>query len=140
MKKIISILSLCFIFAFANESKAQTQSMTATTYTVIDTGTINLGLKLNESWDIVTVQYKGVKVSGTVAGTATLQGSVDGTNFSTIDARMFRDSLNAYTNTNVATNTKIFVLNKSPYLYYRVAVVGSGTMNLVVSAIVLPRK
>jgi len=140
MKKIIAIVGLFVAIATASESKAQVQTMTASTYTVTDTGVINLGLKLNEYWETVTVQYVGTKLGGTVAGTSVLQGSVDGTNYETIAARMFLDSLNSYTNTNITTNTKIWELRHSPYLYYRVACTGSGTMSLRVSAFVLPRK
>lgn len=140
MKNIICFLSLCFIFAMSYESKAQVQTMTASTYTVTDTGVINLGLKLNEYWETVSIQYVGTKLGGTVAGTSVLQGSIDGTNYESVAPRMCLDSLNSYTNTNVTTNTKIWELRHSPYLYYRVACTGSGTMSLRVAAYVLPRK
>lgn len=141
MKKIVAIVCLFVAMVAASESKAQVQTMTsATTYSVVDTGTINLGLKLNEPWATVSIQYIGTKVSGTVGGTAKLWGSIDGTNYVLAPNLMFKDTLNAYTNTDVTTNTKIWVVDRSPYLYYRVAVAGTGTMVATVAAYVLPRK
>lgn len=139
MKKIIALLSLCFLFAVATESKAQVQSMTATTYTVVNSGTINLGLKLNGYYKNVSIQYVATKVSGTVGGTATLKGSIDGTNYVSIPVDAILDTTNAYTNTDVTTNTRVWVVKESPYLYYRIACVGTGTMNAIVSAVVMPR-
>lgn len=140
MKKIISVLSLCFLFAMSNDSKAQVQSMTSSTYTVVNTGTINLDLKVNDLQKQVSIQYIGTKVSGTVGGTATLQGSIDGTNFKDIPTAMIRQGANAFTNTDVATQSYIWSVADSPFLWYRVACVGTGTMSLIVAGKVLPRK
>jgi hypothetical protein len=99
-----------------------------------------LGIRVAGGLGIVPIQYVGTKVSGTVAGTATLFGSIDGINFVQVPTTLILEGVNAYTNTNVTTNTIQWTLNKNPYLYYRVAVVGSGTMVLTATAYVLAQR
>lgn len=67
----------------------------------------------------VSVQFVLTKVSGTIAGKATIQGSLDGTNYTNVDS---------LTLTDVTTNTLITEFSTCPYRFYKVLVVGSGTM------------
>jgi hypothetical protein len=125
MKRILSLLS---IMAIGLASVAQTSygAMTATNGlaldTVTNTATKNLfiGTTGKAKFDgsasfVLTV----TKISGTVGGTATLQGSNNGTDWAGIAT--------AYTVTD-ATQTKSFDFDRSKYLYYRINVAGTGTM------------
>jgi hypothetical protein len=71
---------------------------------------------------IITVN----KISGTVGGSATLQGSNDGTNF--------QDIATAVTLTDVATQGKALDFDKRKYLWYQWKVTGTGTMVIEVIA------
>lgn len=123
MKRIIF---LCSFLAIGIAGMTQTGNLTATNGlaldTVTNTGTKNLSigttgkLKFDGSGSfILTI----TKISGTVGGTATLQGSHNGTDWAGIAT--------AYTVTD-ATQTKSFDFDRSKYSYYRINVVGTGTM------------
>lgn len=127
MKKIL-ILSLAFLIAFG--AKAQT-SLTLyntlgpgsiTSDTVTNTGTGILQADASRfSGNVTSVQCTVAKTSGTVAGTLSLYGSNDGSNYAIIS-----DSV--YTATNVASQSFIWILSGSPVKHYRVSYTGSGTM------------
>ena len=85
------------------------------------TATLTTGALPGNTGD-VTLQYILTKVSGTVAGTAKPQGSLDGTNWLDIPSQ------SAFTNTDVATQSTIWYLRNTKCLYYRILVTGSGTM------------
>ena len=74
-----------------------------------------------------TVQVNITKISGTVAGTVTLQGSIDGTNFSTATSGMLAITA-TYTATDVASQSKNWIIAGNPYRFYRVSWTGTGTM------------
>jgi hypothetical protein len=131
MKKILLLSAMCFgLAAFAPQAKAQIYTMAQSGDTVTNTETETLTLTVKGAYDILTFQYVCVKLSGTVAGTAILQGSLDGTNFIAIDT---------VTNTNVATQTFAMFDNPDKYVYYRVVCTGSGTMAARVYVYVLGR-
>lgn len=67
----------------------------------------------------ITAQVVATKISGTVAGTLVLQGSMNGTNWTTIgSAASVTDATNTYTfNTTVR------------WYYYRISWTGTGTMS-----------
>lgn len=85
----------------------------------------------------VTVQWTAVKLSGTVAGTLTLQASLDGLNFFayTANATVENTTFTTFTATDVATQTKAFVIKNNPYPWYRVSWTGAGTMAATQSAV-----
>lgn len=68
-------------------------------------------------------QYVGTKISGTVAGVVTLEGSLDGINYT----RVMSDSLLL---TDVTTNTKVWDVTAQKRLYYRTKVTTTGTVSL----------
>lgn len=68
-----------------------------------------------------TIHFEAAETSGTTAGTVSLYGSVDGTNYRAISSTTF-------TATDVATQGFIWTLTGSPVPYYRVTWTGSGTM------------
>ncbi len=107
--------------------------------TVTNAGTKTLKSPiLSQNYQTVSVDVTITKTSGTIAGTVTLQGSIDGTNFSTVLTAFVETPASqapytvtgaaTYTATNVATQTKIFTLNGNRYNYYRISYAGSGTM------------
>lgn len=92
-----------------------------------------------ERWyNTITIQSVVTKISGTVAGTVTLQGSLDGTNYNTVDSNYC--TVTSYSPTNQTTNTKLFVVTGSPYRYYRLSYTGAGTMSASHRGYVLPNK
>ena len=128
MKYLFSILFLVLALSFSNEAKAQqilTLTRVGVTDTVVNTATVNLTLTVRGKYQSGVIQVVNTKVDGTVAGNSLLQASVDGTNYVTLDT---------LTNTNVATNTKIFVLTNPAYPYYRISNTGTGTVRYVTTA------
>lgn len=144
MKKLIFALFALFL-AVAPVS-GQVYSMLATTGnaadTVNNTSAETLTKQINGSYGEVTVQLTVTKISGTVAGTAVLQGSLDGTNYTILGYVNAQpaDTANSVTNTNITTNVWTWPAGSSKYLYYRVTVTGSGTMSARVSAKIMVRK
>lgn len=129
MKKVF--LSFVFIL-FAVVSFAQVKSFTDAD-TVTNAGADTLNLTLKEYCDNIAIQVFITKVSGTVAGSAKLYGSLDGSNFYSISS----DTLAV---ADVANQS--FIWNEAPakYVYYRIIVNGSGTMVAIPSAKALCRK
>lgn len=81
----------------------------------------------------VTFQSLFTKVTGTVAGTIALQGSIDGVNWSATLG-------NAFTLTDVSTQVASFTVTPSTYQYYRVVVTPSGTQSSRINTKVLVRR
>lgn len=104
---------------FVNTSKAQ-NPMPVTTVSYTNTGADTATIKAVGAYNIVSIQPVVTKISGTVAGTVVLYGSLDGINYVSTG-----DTL---ANTNITTNTTIWFVQPSKYLYYRARAVGVGTM------------
>lgn len=126
--KSLSILCLCaaIMFASAIMQPAQAQSKFSQTVTnptgaITNTSTDTMTLSLPGYALITAFQPVITKVSGTVAGNCILQVSIDGVNY-------FSPTGDTLTLANVAINTTAFTITNSPYTYYRVLVIGSGTM------------
>lgn len=118
------------------------------TDTVTNTGVNTLLIKVNNWYKTVSIQAIVHKVSGTAAGTVTLQGSNDGLNFVTVNT-LYLTTLVPYFTTgaaatlscsNVTDQSSIFTLIGSPYEYYRLSYTGSGTMVCTLKGVVLPSK
>lgn len=106
--------------------------------TTDNTGTSYVTLPVSQWYNTIAIQSVVTKISGTVAGTVTLQGSLDGSNFSTVDSNY--SNITSYSPTNQATNTKVFIVTGSPYRYYRLSYTGAGTMSASHRGYVLPNK
>lgn len=119
MKKFlfISFMALCFM-GLGLMASAQ-QSLTVSKATLTNTDTSYLSVRLPFYADIASFQIVDTKNSGTVAGKAYLQGSLDGVNYLTIGA----DSL---TLADQAINTQIWSVSVSPYTFYRIMVKTTG--------------
>lgn len=137
MKKIF--FAICFIMAGLAAS-AQVRTMTSSTYglaldTVTSTaahymvsGQINAGLKKN-----VEIVLSATEISGTTGGTATVECSLDNSTwFSPYNSL---DSTYSFTLTDVAT-AQIYrwQLTNQNARYYRVKVVGSGSVSVKIAA------
>ena len=120
---------LSLIFGFMLFMTVQTKAQVITTFTgsdtIVNTATVNCDLILRNAYTSGAFQVVNTKVSGTVAGNTLFQGSVDGTNYVTLDTR---------TNTVQTTNTKIIVQTTPTYPYYRFTYTGSGTMSAIMVA------
>lgn len=81
----------------------------------------------------VTIQPTFTKISGTVAGTAKLQGSILGVDYVDIPSQTL-------TLTDVASQTFTFVNVPSQFQYYKVLFAPSGTQSTKVKTAVLVRK
>lgn len=115
-----------------------TSNVSLTSDTTADAGTSYVGLGVTNWYNTVTIQSVVTKISGTVAGTVTLQGSIDGTNYVTVSSS-YAD-VTSYSPTNVATSSKLFIVTGSPYRYYRLSYTGAGTMSASHRGYVLPNK
>ena len=124
--------------------------ISASSDTVANSGTGYVQLQVKGAYSNVSIQVVSTKISGTAGGTVTLQGSNDGTNFVTVDASYLEDisTSSPYTTgggttltvLNQATTTKVFVLNGSPYAYYRLSHTGTGTMVSRLRGYLMPNK
>lgn len=125
MKKIFLLSAIALCSMLATSLKAQVSPMLSTygnaKDTVTNTGVNYVTITTTKSQNNVSVQPVITKISGTVAGTYYLQGSLDGINYVSIVG----DSVTA---TNVTTNTKIWKESTRAYQYYRIGYTGSGTM------------
>lgn len=106
--------------------------------TIANTATGYVGYTVNNYYETVAIQAVVTKLSGTAAGTVTLQGSLDGTNYVTVSSSFA--TATTLTVTNVTTNSKLFVVTGSPYRYYRLSYTGSGTMSCKLNGYLLPSK
>lgn len=128
MKKFL-VISLVLI---TSGSFAQAFTLSKTALTNADTATAILLIK--PSVKAASVQLDVTKVSGTVAGTATLQGSIDGNYYQTIGA-------DVYTIANTTgTQHHIWDLGMIiSYKYYRLYILTSGTQACTIAAVAFSR-
>lgn len=137
MKKIFSLL---IVFSFIGITTAFAQkTMTGSGVVLTGAATVACSLKVELPANTVSIQAVIAKTSGTLAGTVTVQGSIDGVNYETVNASLVLPTPATYTVTDVATQSKTFVITGSPYLYYRLSWTGSGTMVGTLSGYALPR-
>lgn len=140
--KNIFVLVATLMIAFSLPAKSQTANtlkdmLSSPTHVPTDTVT-NTGVKYQIAavagyQDVITIQTVITKISGTVAGTVIIQGSLDGVNYTTIGT----DSLTA---TDVATQSKSWSVNPSSFTHYRVSYTGAGTMSAKINSKILWRK
>lgn len=135
MKKILflalGIGALCCATPNNTYAQSSVYTMEHSGDTVTNAETETLTLTVLNSYHLVTFQYVCVKLSGTVAGTATLQGSLDNSTWIPIDT---------LTNTDVASQTfALYETAGARFKFYRVVCTGTGTMAARVYVYVLPR-
>ena len=93
-------------------------------------------LKIDGYNDMVSVQANLTKISGTAAGKVYLLGSLDGTNYARAGGA---DSLTVL---NVTSQSKIFDVVPSKFVYYRIQFVGASgaTQSVRFNSLALIRK
>lgn len=109
-----------------------------TSDTCTNAATTYLGITVTQGYNRISMQAVVTKISGTVAGTVTLQGSEDGTNFITVNSSYVTATTLAPTDQ--ATNTKMFIVTGCPYKYYRFSYTGSGTMSATIKGYLVANK
>jgi hypothetical protein len=139
MKALIFIL-----FAFVVTVTAEAQTSFKSPYdlasdTVTNAGTAYLQVRNGGAATGLLVQVVVTKISGTVGGTITLQGSLDGTsNWKALNTVNTQTALPTITATD-ASNNYHWWLSGNPFPYYRVSWTGTGTMAASFTAKVLSR-
>ena len=133
MKKFI--IALIALVAFAATSSAQsTATMTGSGDSIVNSGTKYLTADLSGNVVASAIQVVFTKTSGTAAGKATIEYSIDGTNY----FRVSTDSLNV---TNVTTQSKLWTITlPNSYRNVRIKVVGSGTSRYTLTGTIYRRK
>lgn len=132
MKKFIALLLVCGIALSSMAQRATLMPLTAGD-TVVGTATVNKTITVTAGYSAAGVQIILTKISGTVAGTTKLQGSLNGTNWEDIGS--------AFTHTDVASQAKLFTVTSGmPYTYLRTTSTGSGTMSVQVRIYYVLRK
>jgi NADPH-dependent 2,4-dienoyl-CoA reductase/sulfur reductase-like enzyme len=124
MKKLFSFL-LCVAFAAVTFAQDAVLLPLAAGDTIVNTGTSSKVLIVTSGPSGVYLQAIFNKISGaTVAGTAQLMGSLDGTNYTNIGS--------AYTITNVTTQNAVFSVAAPVPKYLKILNTGSGTESVQV--------
>jgi len=108
--------------------------------TVVNAATEYVSLRVQNWYVTTTIQAVVTKISGTVGGTVTLQGSNDGTNFVTVNTSYILGGSATLTALNQTTTSRMFVLTGSPYATYRLSYTGTGTMSASIKGFVLTNK
>lgn len=141
MKKIsIMIFALVLsVSAFAQHTfynSLSTAGVFPQADTVVNTATATVSTRLMPVYNTFSetlVWISVTKISGTVGGTITLQGSIDGTNWKAINTNDSQTALATITATD-ASNTYHYRLLGGNFPYLRVSWTGTGTMSASFSA------
>jgi hypothetical protein len=139
MKKLLLSLAILTIVVCASAQENLKSVYNLNSDTVTNTGTVYLtSPRLAGAKETTTIQVNVTKISGTVGGTISLMGSLDGTNFKALNTAETQTALATVTATD-ASNVYHWRLNGNPFLYYRVSWTGTGTMSASFTAKVLSR-
>lgn len=143
---IITMIALFMMFTFgaaqAQQRLVRVYANTTNTFdSVTNTGTAYLSTtaQLKSGVTSLAIQVVATKLSGTVAGTISLLGSVDGVNFKAATVAEASTAIPTWTATDVASQTFIWRLAASPYTYYRVSWTGTGTMLATQTATIITK-
>ena len=134
MKKLIAIILICAGLGV----QANAQSATTLTFsnglaldTVDNTETHYASATVQSPAAGVALVVKVLKISGTVGGVISWQGSNDGTVYATIETDTASDA---------SANYSYAVSGGAPYKYYRVSWTGTGTMSASISGTLFKRR
>jgi hypothetical protein len=140
--KLVLVAIMGVLFAISGVNAQSVSNMNGNGDTITNTGTKYNTLKIGETANaFITIQANITKLSGTVGGTISIEGSLDGTNYVALDSVLFVNSIPSQTATNT-TGVKGYVFNISDntYQFIRVKYVGTGTMSAKMSSLLLLRK
>lgn len=122
MKKILILVSLIIGMATSAFCQRATTMPLVAGDTLTNTDTLYKVITTTAGYSAIGIQPVVTKISGTVAGNVILQGSLDGINYVALDTLALA---------NAATNTKVFTPAATPYVFYRVQFITSGTQSYV---------
>ena len=131
MKKILFALVLLTLMFGASAQTATTLSLAAGD-TLTDAGTSAKTIKITGGYSGVAVQVTLTKLSGTGAGSVVIQGSNDGSKYTTIGS--------AYTITNTSSQSTMFYVTAPVPVYLKILATGSGTESVVQTVSFVARK
>lgn len=133
MKKLIFLLFA--MVAIVSATSAQTATtMTGSGDSIVNTGTKYLTADISGNVTASSIQVTFTKTSGTAAGMATIEYSIDGSNY-------HRINLDSFIVTNTTTQYKLWTISlPNSYKYVRIKVVGSGTSRYILSGLIYKRK
>jgi hypothetical protein len=108
--------------------------------TVTNAGTSYLTVRNMDSRSLsrVTIQVNVTKISGTVGGTISILGSIDGTNYVALNTEETQTALATKTAAD-ATAVYHWRLKGNDFTWYRVSWTGTGTMAASFSGLLLSR-
>lgn len=147
MKKLITVLSCALLFialgASAQSGYLKRASDSKTTDTLTNAATSNLQLPISGYQNVVSIQALVTKLTGTTGGNVFLYGSNDGTNYVVVPSK--RNDGATRLDTLILANSagvqsKIFRVENSPYTYYQLRTVGTGTQTTKIQAFAIWRK
>jgi len=118
---------------------ATSKTMTVAGSPVTNTGTGTATLSVTGSKIHVSIKATFEKTSGTLGGTATLQASVDGTNYETVPTGATVAGASTYTVTDTASQSVVFIVKNNYANKYRISWTGTGTMVGTMSAVLLSK-
>lgn len=124
MKKIILLLSVGFLLALSINAQRVAPTITQATLTNAQTGYVTANPVTSTFYESIAFQVTLTKTSGTIAGTAVLQGTVNGSTWTNITSTALTD----------ATTTYLFSDVPAKYYQYRVAVATTGTSVSTISS------
>lgn len=145
MKKILALLSFCLLLtAFSYTAHAQTSrnfynstysdKLTDTTTNTTSSGSVKVDVK-NINGSTTTIIATVDELSGTTAGTVTLYGSHNGTDFVALTDTTYVPRILTFSPADqAAPQYKTWILNGSPYPHYQIIHAGSGTMSSTLAA------
>jgi hypothetical protein len=122
MKKLISIMLFAFVALAINaQSGKAVQLPVILGDTITNTATAYKIITVTGGYQTLAIQPVLTKVSGTAAGTVTMYGSQDGTNYYPLgDTLLMQD--------HAAAVSKLFKYTDPGYTYYKISYTGVGTM------------
>lgn len=133
MKKLIIICLFAFVASAVNAQYGTPYQMPVVAGdTLVNTDNATKIFTVTAGYNCIAIQPVVTKISGTVAGTVVLYGTVDGTNYVSLG-----DTL---TCTNQATNTDIFVKTNAPYYKYKLYFSQTGTDSTKIKVWIIERK
>lgn len=138
MKKFLFSILMIVIAMTSNTAHSQTAMTSATYGNALDTVTSTAAHymvtgRITGVATTVSLVLKATEISGTTAGTATVEASLDGTNwYSYYDSK---DSTYSFSLSDVTTAQYYrWLIYTSGDLYYRIKVVGISTPNVKIQA------
>lgn len=153
MKRILGkfkVIGLCFALLLSAValplSHANGQGVTTmkssynlTSDTTVNTGTSYLQVTLTGVYSEIDLQFVATKISGTVAGTVSILGSLDNVNFKALTVKDATTAIPTFTATDVASQVNTWRISGTPCKYIRISWVGAGTMSAKFTGLIMGR-